>query len=124
MIVYTDGGCKPSTGSYGSCRIETDKGELYKIIRWDFDETVSTNNEAEYATLVEALRWISSNTDWKDLTIYSDSMLMIKQLLGEYTINKASLQGLADEIVEMLKDLGTTILRHVPRKIIVAKLGH
>lgn len=124
MIVYTDGGYKPKDGAYGSCRLETDEGELIQIIRWRFQYPVSTNNEAEYATLLETVKYLSDISIDEPLTIYSDSQLMIKQLNGEYTINKDSLRDFAEKILEILKDFGTTTLSHVPRKIIVAKLGH
>ena len=60
MIIYTDGGYKPDSGAYGSACLENDNGELYKIIRWKFPYVVETNNEAEYATLLETLLWLSS----------------------------------------------------------------
>jgi ribonuclease HI len=124
MILYTDGGCKPKTGTYGSFRIENDKGELYQIVRWaEFNTPVTTNNQAEYAILLEALLFVERMKPDK-ITVYSDSLLMIQQLNGEYEIKNANLAEWAKAVKEAMLAFSEVKLVHVPRKIIVEKLGH
>ena len=42
---------------------------------------VSSNNEAEYAALIEGLEWCVSN-GINRLNVYGDSMLIVKQVQG------------------------------------------
>jgi ribonuclease HI len=124
VILYTDGGCKPKTGTYGSFRIENDAGELREIVRWaEFDTPVETNNQAEYAILLEALLYVERMKP-ENITVYSDSLLMIQQLNGEYEIKNAALAEWAASVKEAMTAFEEVKLVHVPRKIIVEKLGH
>jgi ribonuclease HI len=124
MILFCDGGVKPSCGAYGSFRIENNKGELKEILRLiEFSYPVKTNNQCEYAILFEALLYIEQMKP-DTLTIYSDSQLMVRQLLGEYKIRDAILQERAKAILELLESFKNVKIIHVPRKIIVEKLGH
>jgi ribonuclease HI len=131
MILYTDGGCNKE-GTYGSFRIENDKGEIWELIRIpDFKGIgrdcglypVNTNNEAEYATMADALFYCKLQGH-KDLVVYSDSQLMINQLNKEYKINKKNLRNFAERIWRLMEDFDTITLTHVPRDVIVEKLGH
>ena len=129
MILYTDGGFNKE-GGYGSFRVETDKGELHEFRRMNFpgEESagtliVRTNNEAEYAALYHALQTCRQRGH-THIVAYTDSMLMVKQLQGTFRINKSALKNWADMIGAMMEDFTTFELSHVPRKIIVEKLGH
>jgi len=128
MILYTDGGCKPSSGAYGSFRIESDDGTLWEICRWaQFNYPVNTNNQAEYAILFEALLYTQRYKPSK-LDIYTDSQLMVKQLKKEYEIKDQSLALWASKVwaeIAYHEEQGTKVtITHVPRTIIVGKLGH
>lgn len=123
MIVYTDGGYDKN-GAYGSARIENDDGTLWKMIRWGFPYPVKTNNEAEYATLLETLLYLSSMTDFRFLKVYSDSELMIRQLTRVYKIKAENLREFAERIWEVSEDFDKIEYEHVPREVLVEKVGH
>ena len=125
MIIYTDGGYKHATNfAYGSCCIEHNDGTLYEIIHWDkFAYPVNTNNEAEYATFMESLILLLK-IGVKEVIAYTDSQLMQRQLIKQYKIKKPELQVYAEKIWELMKNFDIIEVRHVPRTIIVGKLGH
>ncbi len=122
MIIYTDGGYN-KTGAYGSGLLEIDDGTEYKMLRWKFSYPVHTNNEAEYAALLETLLYTLS-IGIRNVIVYSDSLLMVSQVNRKWKINKDRLREFAEKVWELLPDFDTIILRHVPRKIIFGKLGH
>jgi ribonuclease HI len=123
MILYTDGGYKPKTGAYGSGRLENDDGSLAKMMRWEFPYPVNTNNEAEYATLLESLMWCE-HAKVKELEIFCDSQLMVRQLQRVYKINKPELLAFAEKIWECFEDFDKITITHVPREVLVDKVGH
>jgi ribonuclease HI len=128
MILYTDGGYRPSTGAYGSFRIENDKGQLWELLRMDLNprkhyDGAKTNNQAEYCILFEALLYCLSR-NFKSLKVYSDSQLMVKQLNKEYAIKNEILARWAANIWDIWEDFDNIELEHVPREVLVEKVGH
>jgi ribonuclease HI len=128
MILYTDGGCNKN-GTYGSFRIEKDNGEIWELIRIpDFEQygiPVLTNNEAEYATLADALFYcyLQGHSD-EPFKVYTDSLLVVNQLSGKWQIKEERLQKFAERVRQRLKNFDIYEIEHVPREIIVGKLGH
>ena len=128
MILYTDGGCNKN-GTYGSFRIEKDNGELWELIRipdfQNYGVPVTTNNEAEYATMADALFYCHLQGHGKEpITVYTDSLLVVNQLSGAWQIKEERLRNFADKVRERLKNFDIYKVEHVPREIIVDKLGH
>ena len=87
-----------------------------------------TNNEAEYDALIQALHILNFNahdlTEWEEnVTIYMDSELVVKQVLGEYKVNAENLlervkyarKGL-QRLREYLKPNLAVWLKNVPRE--------
>lgn len=77
---------------------------------------VATNNEAEYQALVLGLLLARRQVGLKDrLEIFSDSELLVKQMLGIYQVKKPELRvwhGRAKKIVESLN----YTIKHVVRE--------
>ena len=75
----------------------------------------ATNNVAEYAALVAALeRALALGV--RNLTVFSDSELMVKQMNGEYKVKNADLQELYKEADALRKRLASVTLKHVRRE--------
>jgi len=126
MIIYTDGGWKPSTGAYGSFRIEEDDETLCFIGRIPyFDYPVKTNNEAEYATLIKALEYVKTLESMPaSISLFSDSQLMLSQISGSYEVRAKNLKSFQKKAIALLEEFEDIILVYVPRACIVKKLGH
>ena len=65
---------------------------------------VATNNVAEYRALIEGLRRaVEVGVD--ELTVVSDSELIVKQMLGEYRVKNAALRALSAEAAELARQV-------------------
>ena len=63
---------------------------------------VSSNNEAEYAALIEGLEWCVSN-GINRLNVYGDSMLIVKQVQGIWSCKSDRLASKLREVKGLLK---------------------
>jgi len=127
-----DGGSRGNPGpAYGSFRVRGagPAEALQETRRLRFGR--GTNNEAEYWTLLEGLRWTLGEIRRQrltpgelDLNVQGDSLLVIRQLQGEWKARDARMRGLRDQAAEMLSRFGKVRLQHRPRSRSVAEFGH
>ncbi len=130
LQVVFDGGSKGNPGQgYGSFHIQA-PGRRPQLVRKEYPGRM-TNNEAEYATLREALRHILQALDEGgrdpasyELDVRGDSELLVKQLTGEYKTKNATLRQEGEEIHRLLRRFGKWHLTWHPREESVALLGH
>lgn len=74
-----------------------------------------TNNQSEYSALILGLKEALSR-DIKQLQVYGDSLLVIKQIKGEYKVNNKLLQDLYKEAIELVAKFEYIEFSHVYRK--------
>ncbi len=115
LEVYIDGASRgnPGEASYAYIIKEGNKTivEKYSLIGR------TTNNVAEYTALINALEDIVKNfSDKKEVIIYSDSELLVKQLNGIYKVKDAKIKALYDRIQEISKNFSSLIVIHIPRE--------
>lgn len=126
--IIFDGGSKGNPGKgYGSFDI-TRNGDVFdRKIEVQFGDNM-TNNQAEYLSLIGALKSIVSNpgvtTENAEITIRGDSQLVIKQLKGEWKVKHANMQPLWAEARGMLTDVKSWQAIWHDRKNSVRVLGH
>jgi len=111
--LFTDGG---SRGNPGPSAIG---GVLYnnndKIDEFSEYIGITTNNVAEYTALLTGIKLVKKYPKILHIDIYVDSELVVKQLNGQYKINKGlKIFNIYTEIKEELKNLNYTI-SHVYR---------
>ena len=131
--VTTDGGALSNgtadSAGYGSYHLESRTGQR-QTIRLDFGRGV-TNNEAEYQTLIAALKDLvgriqragKSPSDYS-LLVHTDSQLVVGQLTQGWQVKAANLRSLVDEATALIQAFGRCDLVKVPRDQIVRVLGH
>ena len=127
-----DGGSRGNPGpAYGSFRVRGAGAAetLQEMQRLRFGK--GTNNEAEYWTLLEGLRWTLAEVRRRrltsgelDLNVQGDSLLVIRQLQGEWKARDARMRQLRDETSDLLSRFGKVRLQHRPRSRSVAEFGH
>lgn len=78
---------------------------------------VKTNNQAEYIALINGLAVLIEHKPQKqdNITIYSDSELLVRQIKGIYKIKHPDLKKLYDEAMKYLSSFQYTI-QHVRRE--------
>lgn len=116
IILYTDGG---SRGNPGPAAL----GVYVETLEKRFGEFlgVRTNNEAEYAAIVFALKKVKSllgkaKAKESHIECRMDSELACRQLNHEYKIENAKLQPLFLEVWNLMLDFRTITFVHVPRE--------
>lgn len=126
-----DGGSKPNPGAgYGSFLIQTRAGDSRLVSNIAFGDNM-TNNQAEYNALIAALKNISlvikiAGKDPRKYTVavWGDSMLVIKQLKREWSVNDEALRVLHKEADALLKQFKAVSLNWHNRTNSVKLLGH
>lgn len=106
--IYTDGLAQPRNpgiGTYGYA-VYRNGTELKK--GHGFDGEPVSNNHAEYAGLIEALRSIEGFQD-EEIVIKSDSRMLVNQMSGEWRVSKKAFKNSAEgsyvEMYFMAQDL-------------------
>ena len=126
-IVF-DGGSKGNPGKgYGSFDIMRN-GELFdRQIEMPFGDNL-TNNQAEYMSLIGALKSIMSHKEIDPLAIEvvirGDSKLVISQITGVWKVKNANMQPLWAEARGILAEIGKWSALWHDRSNSVRILGH
>lgn len=130
-VLIFDGGSKGNPGKgYGSYMlVRTDTGQR-KTQRLEFPGEL-TNNEAEYKTLIEAVRTLLEKirAHGKDpaayrLEVRGDSALVINQVSGRWKARDDRMAALRDEALALLNQFGGWRIKHHERDNSVKWLGH
>ena len=129
ILLVFDGGSRGNPGQgYGSFAY---KG---RVVRWPTSVSfpgLTTNNQAEYQTLIAGLRAVlfdcaALGLEPAGLTIEvrSDSQLLVNQLNGRWKLKNAGLRELHDETRALLEHFKRWSLTWHPRTESVRILGH
>lgn len=116
-MLYTDGASRgnPGDASIGAVLYqETDRGlEEVEVV----SETIgrATNNVAEYEAVIAGLAAAVDN-GVDDIVLRSDSLLLVRQLLGEYRVKASGLKPLYRKAIALLGDFASVAIEHVPRE--------
>lgn len=112
--LYTDGAARgnPGPAGAGAVIVSPDGHIVAKIGKFLGD---STNNVAEYMGLILGLRRAKA-MGIKELDVFSDSELLVKQLAGDYAVKAEHLRPLHDEAKSLLGAFSTIQVRHIPRE--------
>ena len=118
MVIFFDGGCLGGNShgvAYGSASFDG------KIVKYSFGE--GSNNEAEYKTFLQVLSFLIVNRV-ESPTIYTDSALVVNQVLGKWKVKAPNLRRLHAQAQREFQTVKDAKLEWVPRDNIVAILGH
>ena len=112
-IIYIDGASRgnPGPASYGFAILDPEGGILHSGKGYI---GITTNNVAEYTALLEALRFVLAK-GIHSVEVRSDSLLLVKQLNGEYKVKSDHLAALNEQCRHLLRRLSWYEIKHVPR---------
>lgn len=128
VTIYVDGYCKGNPGKGGAVVIlewnDTD-GKTGKFVR-DLTLLDTTNNRAEYESLILALREIMSEVEHiranqidikMDITIFTDSQLLVGHLTKNWKVNKnEDLFNTVSFLMGQIKANHNLQLKYIPRE--------
>ncbi len=110
--IFTDGAARGNPGLAAAAFLLVQEGVL---IHSDSSFLgTRTNNQAEYQAIIIALENTKKFTKG-DISIYSDSELVIKQLNGEYQVKNPQLKVLYQKVKKKSLAFSSTKFLHVPR---------
>jgi len=116
IVINTDGGSRgnPGPGAIGFVVCENDK-EIHRVGKC-IGKT--TNNQAEYLAVLEALSYLEKEKKGQEEVIFRiDSELVVKQLNGEYKVKDEKLKPIFLKIREKIIGLGMNVsFVHVRRE--------
>ena len=113
MDIYIDGSSMGNPGDAGVGIIFQSGDHTIKNISRYIG--IQTNNVAEYTALVFALEE-ALIMKAKDITVYSDSELLCKQLSGEYKVKNESLKVLFAQAVNLVRRFQSFKIHQIPRE--------
>lgn len=107
IAIYIDGGARGNPGSAGCGLVIYDENKK-NIFQNSVYLGIKTNNEAEYAGLINALEWVKNNKNNFDITfmnIHSDSQLLVHQINGLYKVKAPNLKPLFATCLNLLSEI-------------------
>jgi probable phosphoglycerate mutase len=108
-----DGGARGNPGPAGyGVRIERGDGAIVELKE---SLGTATNNVAEYCGLLAALEWAAQH-GVERLHVRSDSLLLVKQMLGEYRVKHPGLLPLHERARSLVRQIGRVTFEHVRRE--------
>ena len=111
--LHADGGSRGNPGPAGAGAVLY--GRDGKILHeWKCYLGIGTNNEAEYRGLILGLTE-SLGKGYRNLSIFLDSELVVRQLTGRYRVKNERLKKLYDEVTALLDGLECWTIAHVAR---------
>jgi ribonuclease HI len=113
-ILYTDGAARGNPGPSGAgALLHTPRGKT--IDQWSGYLDRRTNNQAEYAGLIGGLE-MALHREITELTVRSDSELMVRQMNGSYKVRDETLLELFRKAQQLVQRFERIRFEHVPRE--------
>jgi ribonuclease HI len=114
VIIFTDGASRGNPGPAAiGVIINDEKGNPVASISRCLGTT--TNNQAEYQAIIAALEKALS-LGARQVQLYSDSELVVRQISGRYKIKHAALRPLYLEVVRLTGALESFNIANLPRE--------
>lgn len=117
LNIFTDGGARGNPGPAGIgvvvCEDETVIFEAAKYLG------EATNNEAEYAAILEALQWLHTalaERSVEAVVCHLDSQLVVNQLNRDWKIKEPRMRRYAEQCWALVEEIDVPVtFTHVPR---------
>lgn len=114
LTIYTDGGARGNPGPAGiGCAILDEQGNAVEEISKYIGE--ATNNQAEYQALIAGLAK-AKELGAKQVEVFLDSELVVKQLNREYRVKDKDLAPLFVQAYNLTLGFKKVIFKHIRRE--------
>ncbi len=118
VLIYCDGGSRgnPGPAAIGAVVFDPTTEPPTRIATVSETIGVATSNVAEYKALIAGLE-AAIPVNARVARIRADSLLMIRQVAGEYRVRQAHLAPLHARVKELLRTYDEVDLQHVRREL-------
>ena len=115
VFIYTDGASRGNPGpcSLGLQVFDTNHKLLYE--ESSYLEAHNTNNFAEYKAVLRALELALKNKV-QEMTLFSDSQLLVYQLQKKYKVKSKNIKKLYVECEKLLRKIPKAQFEHIRRE--------
>ncbi|MFQ6036952.1 MAG: phosphoribosylglycinamide formyltransferase [Sedimentisphaerales bacterium] len=114
IIVYTDGASRGNPGPAAAAFILSDPAGT-RLQAKAFFIGRTTNNVAEYTAIIKALQ-TAKEIGAKELTVFSDSELLVRQINGKYKVKSEQIRPLFRQAVDLLGEFENWKVQHITRQ--------
>jgi ribonuclease HI len=117
LTLYCDGGSRgnPGPSAIGAVVYDTTLDPPQVVAQVSECIGVTTNNVAEYKALIAGLEAVA-HLHAQVIRVRADSLLVIKQLRGEWRVKHANMRPLYERAKMLLAEYEVVDLQHVPRE--------
>jgi ribonuclease HI len=114
VIVHCDGAARgnPGPAGIGAWIVDENGAVLAEVAR---GLGIATNNQAEYTAAIDGLKR-ARELGAVEVTLRSDSRLLVEQLAGRFRVKNPTLQRLHKEVREIAAAFERVRYEHVPRE--------
>ena len=113
--IYIDGGARGNPGPAGAGVVIRDDDRGQVIHEAGYFLGANTNNVAEYQSLLKALE-LAHELIPNSVHLYSDSELLVRQIIGQYRVKAPGLKPLHDRARALFGRLAEARIEHIPRE--------
>ena len=113
VVIHADGAARGNPGPAAiGATIKDENGTLIANISQRIGST--TNNQAEYRAVIAALEK-TVNIGARQVTVKSDSELVVKQIQGRYRVKNLALRPLYQKVVQLIGSFEDFSITAIPR---------
>ena len=110
--LYVDGSATNNASGAGIILVTPTGHNFHSALRFKFE---ATNNESEYEALLAGLR-MAIELKGKEIRCYSDSQLVINQILGDYQARGMRMAAYLEKVKTTFEDFEFYSVEQIPRE--------
>ena len=111
--LFTDGSSTVASGGAGIILTSPEGFKIQQAIKFKF---CATNNEAEYEALLAGIK-LAQHLEVHHINIFSDSQLLVKQIMGEFKAINDRMLAYKDAALRILETFDSWTLENVGRSV-------
>lgn len=115
VIIHIDGGSRGNPGPAGAGIAIRDKADNSILYKGGVFLGKATNNVAEYSGLLAGLA-AARDLNADRVELFSDSQLLVRQMIGEYRVKNAGLKPLHRRATDLADGFEQCTFHHIPRE--------
>jgi ribonuclease HI len=117
VVIYCDGGARgnPGPAAIGAVVLDPSTDPPTRLASVSETIGITTNNVAEYRALIAGLE-AAAPFGATRVRVRADSLLVIRQVAGQFRVKQAHLRPLYERARELLQQYDAVDLQHVPRE--------
>src|ERR1044072_3825910 len=110
--LFVDGSSNAKGSGAGLILLTPDEAEIEQCLKFEFK---ASNNQAEYEAMIAGLT-MALDLGVTNLTVNSDSQLVVSQISGDYQANDDSMAKYLAKVQKLIEQIGAVQVNFVPRE--------